>query len=82
MTRVRVTRIAAALAAVIAANRRKRGWTILKLSQRAGMNVSHLSVLESGKNTFNVYTMFMLCDALDMRPSELLRQAEEQLGMQ
>jgi transcriptional regulator with XRE-family HTH domain len=82
MTRAsHVTRISAAFGEVLGHHRLKKRWTLAKLSQRTGMNVSHLSVLESGQNVPSISTIFLLGEVLGFRPSELLRQVEERLGM-
>lgn len=82
MTRAKqVTRISTAFGVLLAHHRREKGWTIVTLSQRTGMNVSHLSVLESGQNVPSIYTIFLLGEVLGFRPSELLGEVEERLGM-
>ena len=81
MTRSTVTRISAAIGEALAQRRLKKNWTIVKLSERTGMNVSHFSVLESGQNVPSVYTIFLLGEVLGFRPSDLLREVEERLGI-
>jgi transcriptional regulator with XRE-family HTH domain len=83
MTRAtHVNRISTAFGEVLAHHRRQKGWAIVTLSQRTGMNVSHLSVLESGQNVPSIYTIFLLGEVLGFRPSQLLREVEERLGME
>jgi transcriptional regulator with XRE-family HTH domain len=82
MTRAaHVTRFATIFGQVLGHYRRAKRWSLVKLSQRTGMNVSHLSVLESGQNIPSISTIFLLGEVLGFRPSELLRQVEERLGM-
>ena len=42
---------------------------------------SHLTELENGKKVPRLDTLFRLAEALEMRPSELLRLAEEEMGL-
>ena len=81
MTRASQTRTSIAFGQILAQHRRAKGWNLLTLSKRTGMNVSHLSVLESGDNIPSMNTMFLLGEVLGVRPSEILRQVEERLGM-
>lgn len=82
MTRASRTRTSIAFGQILNEHRLRKRWNLVTLSQRTGMNVSHLSVLESGDNIPSIYTIFLLGEVLGFRPSDLLRQVEERLGMQ
>ena len=59
---------------VIRRIRRARGWTIVKLAQRAGMNSNYLSVLEQGGNDTSLTTIVELCDVLGSDIGEVMRE--------
>ena len=58
---------------VIRRIRRARGWTIVKLAQRAGMNANYLGVLEQGGNDTSLTTIVGLCDVLGTDIGEVMR---------
>ncbi|HEV7486637.1 MAG TPA: helix-turn-helix transcriptional regulator [Thermoanaerobaculia bacterium] len=58
---------------VIRRIRRARGWTIVKLAQRAGMNANYLGVLEQGGNDTSLTTIVELCDVLGADIGEVMR---------
>jgi len=58
---------------VIRRIRRARGWTIVKLAQRAGMNANYLGVLEQGGNDTSLTTIVELCDVLGTDIGEVMR---------
>lgn len=60
--------------AVIRRVRRERGWTIVKLAQRAGMSAAYLSVLEQGGNDTTLTTIVELCDVLNADIGEIMRE--------
>ena len=47
------------------------------LSAFAGIARSHLTMLENGKKTARIDTVFRIADALEIKPSELVRLVEE-----
>ncbi len=65
---------------VISRLRAQRGLTQDVLSGLAGIARSHLAMLESGRKSIRLDTMWRIADALGMRPSALIRLVEEDLG--
>ena len=61
---------------VISRLRVEKGLTQEQLSGLAGIARSHLAALESGEKTVKLDTMWRIADALEMRPSELIRRTE------
>jgi transcriptional regulator with XRE-family HTH domain len=47
------------------------------LSAFAGIARSHLTMLENGRKTARLNTVFSIADALGIKPSELIRMVEE-----
>ena len=70
---------AEAMAIVIRRLRKKRKLSQEVLSGLAGMERSHLGMVETGGRIPNMYTIWRIADALDMRPSELLVLIEEEM---
>jgi len=60
--------------AVIRRIRKARGWTIIKLARRAGMNPNYLGVLEQGGNDTSLTTIVELCDVLGADIGEVMRE--------
>ncbi len=48
-----------------------------QLSFRAGLSRPYVSMLERGLKSPTLDVLFRLCDALDIRASELIRRVEE-----
>lgn len=68
-----------AMAIVIRRLRKKRKFSQEVLSGLAGMERSHLGMVETGGRIPNMYTIWRIADALDMRPSELVVLIEEEM---
>ena len=68
-----------AIAAVIRRLRKQRKISQNVLSGLAGMERSHLGMVETGGRVPNLYTIWRIADALDMRPSELVALIEEEM---
>lgn len=68
-----------AVAIVVRRLRKKRGLSQEVLSGLAGMERSHLGMVETGGRIPNLYTIWRISDALDMRPSELVALIEEEM---
>ena len=68
-----------AIAAVIRRLRKQRKISQDVLSGLAGMERSHLGMVETGGRVPNLYTIWRIADALDMRPSELVALIEEEM---
>ena len=59
--------------------RTKRKWTQTDLALRAGVDRNYVSLIELGRNSPSVRLMFRLCDALDITPSDLLKDVERRM---
>ena len=68
-----------AIAAVIRRLRKQRKISQNVLSGLAGMERSHLGMVETGGRVPNLYTIWRIAAALDMRPSELVALIEEEM---
>ena len=68
-----------AIAAVIRRLRKQHKISQNVLSGLAGMERSHLGMVETGGRVPNLYTIWRIADALDMRPSELVALIEEEM---
>ena len=55
----------------------ERGWTLVRLSQRSGMNSTYLGVLERGGNMLSVQTLLELADVLGTPASEIVAEVEK-----
>ena len=62
---------------VISRLRTEKGMSQESLSAFAGIARSHLTMLENGRKTARLDTVFNLADALGIKPSELIRMVEE-----
>lgn len=69
-----------AFGAVIARLRVRRGLTQEAASGLAGIARSHLVMLENGRKTAKLDTLWRIADMLGVRPSELVRFTEEENG--
>ena len=61
--------------------RTQRGLSQEVLSGLAGIARSHLAMIENGVTRPTVETLWKLAQAMDMRLSELVRMAEEEMGL-
>ena len=61
--------------------RTQRGLSQEVLSGLAGIARSHLAMIENGAKRPTVETLWKLAGALDMRLSELVRMAEEEMAL-
>ncbi len=62
---------------VISRLRTEKGMSQENLSAFAGIARSHLTMLENGRKTARLNTVFSIADALGIKPSELIRMVEE-----
>ena len=62
--------------------RTKRKWTQTDLALRADVDRNYVSLIELGRNSPSVRLMFRLCDALDITPSDLLKDVERRMLVQ
>ena len=63
---------------VISRLRTKKGLSQEAVSALAGIARSHLAMLESGRKTVRLDTLFRIADALSLSPAELVRLTEEE----
>ncbi len=62
--------------------RTKRKWTQTDLALRADVDRNDVSLIELGRNSPSVRLMFRLCDALDITPSDMLKDVERRMRVQ
>jgi transcriptional regulator with XRE-family HTH domain len=62
--------------------RTKRKWTQTDLALRADVDRNYVSLIELGRNSPSVRLMFRLCDALDITPSDMLKDVERRIRIQ
>lgn len=65
---------------VIGFLRVQRGLSQEELSGLAGIARSHLAMIENGRKNANADTLWRIADALDMRLSDLIRMAEQEMN--
>ena len=65
---------------MIATLRFERDLTQEAASGLAGISRSHLVMLESGRKTVRLDTLWRIADALGVRPSEIIRMAEDEMS--
>ena len=65
---------------VISKLRVQKGLTQDRMSGLAGIARSHLVALENGEKTVRLDTLWRIADALEIRPSELIRTIENEDG--
>lgn len=71
-----------ALGQALRSQRTRRKWSQTELALRADVDRSYLSLIELGKNSPSVRLMFKLCDALDVAPSEFMKDVEKRMRAQ
>jgi transcriptional regulator with XRE-family HTH domain len=59
--------------------RTKRKWSQTDLALRAAVDRNYISLIELGKSSPSLGMIFRLCDALDIRPTDLLKDVEKRL---
>ncbi|WP_382157335.1 helix-turn-helix domain-containing protein [Hydrogenophaga sp. ANAO-22] len=62
--------------------RTRRKWSQTELSLRADVDRRHLSEIELGRNSPGLRLIFKLCDALDVTPSDLMKDVEKRMRAQ
>jgi transcriptional regulator with XRE-family HTH domain len=65
-----------AFGGVIRELRHRRGLSQEALSFACGRHRTYISLVERGKNAPSIRTLWMLADALEVRPSEIVRRVE------
>ena len=63
---------------VISRLRIQKGLTQERMSGLAGIARSHLVALENGTKTVRLDTLWRIADALEIKPSELIREIENE----
>ena len=71
-----------AFGVVISKLRVEKGLTQERMSGLAGIARSHLVALENGEKTVKLDTMWRIADALEIKPSELIRRIEGEMKPQ
>ena len=72
-------KIAEAFGKVIQKWRLSRNLTQTALAERCDLDRTYISMLERGQKNASIKTIFKICKALKVTPSELLRQTEHDL---
>ena len=67
-----------AFGVVISRLRVQKGLTQESMSGLAGIARSHLAALEKGEKTAKLDTVWRIAEALEMKPSELIRRMESE----
>ena len=52
---------------------RLKGWTQEQLSERSGVSRSRISKMENGKENFNIESLFLIAQSLEIDFIELLK---------
>lgn len=65
------------LGAILHRLRVNRGWTLVKMAQRTGMNPTYLGVMEKGGNMPTIPTLLELADVFNVAASDIIRELEE-----
>ena len=60
--------------AILRRERLARGWTIVKLARRTGMNPQYLGVVEAGRNSPTLSTILELAEVLGVDAGDLIRE--------
>lgn len=61
--------------------RNKRKWTQTYLGLRADVDRNYVSLIELGRHSPSIRVMFKLCDALDITPSDMLKDVERRMRL-
>jgi transcriptional regulator with XRE-family HTH domain len=60
--------------------RERQGLRQLTVAERLGLPASHLSKIESGTRRLDVIELIRLAGALELDPSEIMRELQEELS--
>jgi len=60
--------------AILRRERLARGWTIVKLARRTGMNPQYVGVIEAGRNSPTLATILELAEVLGVEAGDLIRE--------
>ena len=64
--------------AVVSRLRIERGWSLVDLAARSGMNGTYLGVLERGGNMPTLATIFRLAEVFGVEAAELVRAVDRE----
>ena len=53
--------------------RRLKGWTQEQLAEKSGVSRSRISKMENGKENFNIESLFLIAESLEIDFIELLK---------
>ncbi len=59
--------------------RTKRKWSQTDLALRAAVDRNYVSMIELGKSSPSLGMIYRLCDALDIRPMDILKDVDKRL---
>jgi transcriptional regulator with XRE-family HTH domain len=62
------------LGEVIQRLRLERGWSLVTLAKRSGMNATYLGVMEKGGNMLSIETLYELARVFNVEAWEILRE--------
>jgi len=68
-----------ALGLTLKSLRTKRKWSQTELALRADVDRNYISLIELGRNSPSVKLLFKLCDALDTKPSDFIKDVEKRM---
>lgn len=71
-----------ALGQALRSLRTKRKWSQTDLALRSDVDRNYISLIELGRNSPSVRLMFKLCDALDISPSDFIKEVERRIRLQ
>ena len=60
--------------------RTKRKWSQTDLALRAAVDRNYISLIELGKSSPSLGMVYRLCDALDVRPTDVLKDVDKRLS--
>ena len=62
--------------------RTKRKWSQTDLALRAAVDRNYISLIELGKSSPSLGMLYRLCDALDVRPADVLKDVDRRLALE
>ena len=75
----KVLKIEQAFGQALRSHRIKRKWSQTDLALRAAVDRNYISLIELGKSSPSLGMIYRLCDALDVRPTELLKDVDNRI---
>lgn len=70
------TELPVAFARVLKAQRKKKGWSQMKLAAESGLHLNQISNLERAQRSPMLQTVFLLCDALKVDPAKFIASVD------